>query len=114
MTQTGFPIVIRNGAASLEIGQRGFIQSGETGDMIAGNRLFELALGPVALAFCGSSDASQSLIDDLLEHHGPDGFAAAMLRARGLDWAADLLADFPDGEPAGTDPLNPQQKELFS
>ena len=80
-----------------------------------GNRLFELALGPVALAFCGSSDAaSQSLIDDLLEHHGPHGFAAAMLRARGLDWAADLLADFPDADLAGTDPLNPQQKELFS
>ena len=80
-----------------------------------GNRLFELALGPVALAFCGSSDAaSQSLIDDLIERHGPDGFTAAMLRARGLDWAADLLADFPDGQPAATDPLNPQQKELFS
>jgi len=80
-----------------------------------GNRLFELALGPVALAFCGSSDAaSQSLIDGLLEHHGPDGFPAAMLRARGLDWAADLLADFPAAQPAATDPLNPQQKELFS
>jgi type IV secretion system protein VirB4 len=80
-----------------------------------GNRLFELALGPVALAFCGSSDAaSQSLIDDLLAHHGPDGFAAAMLRARGLDWATDLLADFPDADAAGADPLTPQQKELFS
>jgi len=80
-----------------------------------GNRLFELALGPVALAFCGSSDAaSQSLIDDLLEHHGPDGFAAAMLRASGIEWAADLLADFPDAEPAAADPLNPQQQELFS
>lgn len=80
-----------------------------------GNRLFELALGPVALAFCGSSDAaSQSLIDDLLARHGPEGFAAAMLRARGLDWAADLLADFPAAEPAGTDRLNPQEKELFS
>ena len=27
----------------------------------------------------------------LLEAHGPNGFAAAWLRHRGLDWAADLI-----------------------
>lgn len=61
-----------------------------------GNRLFELALGPVALALCGASDpATQALIDDLLKAPGPDAFGAAFLRERGLAWAADLLSDFP-------------------
>ncbi|TRO91266.1 conjugal transfer protein TrbE [Glycocaulis profundi] len=60
-----------------------------------GNRLFDLALGPVALAFAAASDpASQSLIDRLLAEHGRDRFADAWLRARDLGWAADLLADF--------------------
>ena len=27
----------------------------------------------------------------MLAEHGPDGFAAAWLRHKGLDWAADLL-----------------------
>ncbi|MBD1549500.1 conjugal transfer protein TrbE [Roseibium aggregatum] len=65
-----------------------------------GNRLFELGLGPIALAFCGASDpAAQALIDHLLagngigEQAGSD-FAASFLKARGLDWAADLLTQF--------------------
>ena len=68
----------------------------------SGNRLFELGLGPVALAFCAISDRqSQALIDRILEEHGPDGFATAWLSARGLDWAAELLAEFPkdQGDP---------------
>ncbi|MEG8220986.1 conjugal transfer protein TrbE [Sphingomonas sp. HH69] len=61
-----------------------------------GNRLFELGLGPVALAFCGSSDpAAQARIDAVLAKHGRSGFAAGYLRDAGLDWAADLAADFP-------------------
>ncbi len=61
-----------------------------------GNRLFELALGPIALALCGASDPeTQSLIDRLLAEGDPDGFAAAFLEARGLAWAAALLPDFP-------------------
>lgn len=56
-----------------------------------GNRLFELGLGPVALAFCGASSAAdQALITRLLEE-GHEGFPATFLRARGLDWAADLI-----------------------
>jgi len=59
-----------------------------------GNRLFELGLGPIALALCGASDpASQALIDRVLAESGE--FAAGFLRARGLDWAADLLAQYP-------------------
>ncbi|SHL52536.1 type IV secretion system protein VirB4 [Sphingobium sp. YR657] len=79
-----------------------------------GNRLFELALGPVALAFSGSSDAAaQSLIDSILKRHGPDGFAAAFLAARGLSWATDLLPDFPGAGRPDADLYNSQQ-ELFS
>jgi type IV secretion system protein VirB4 len=64
-----------------------------------GNRLFELGLGPIALALCGASDpASQALIDQVLAEGGADRFAAGFLEARGLDWAAGLLADFPNPE----------------
>ncbi|HEX8300054.1 conjugal transfer protein TrbE [Sphingomonas sp.] len=57
-----------------------------------GNRLFDLGLGEVALAFAAaSSRTDQRRIAELLEAHGRAGFAAAWLRARGLDWAADLL-----------------------
>lgn len=61
-----------------------------------GNRLFQLGLGPVAHAFCAASDpASQALIDKVQTNNGKGAFAAHWLHARGLDWAADLLADFP-------------------
>ena len=59
-----------------------------------GNRLFELCLGPVALALCGaSSPDDQSLIDQVLAEAGPDPFAAAFLKAKGLDWAAELALE---------------------
>ncbi|MHA6767461.1 conjugal transfer protein TrbE [Sphingobium ummariense] len=65
-----------------------------------GNRLFELGLGPIALALCGSSDpAAQARIDAALAEHGRDRFTEAFLRDAGLEWAADLAADFP-GPPA--------------
>lgn len=58
-----------------------------------GNRLFELGLGEVALAFCAASaKADQLAIADLVERHGTSGFAEAWLRHRGLPWAADLIA----------------------
>jgi type IV secretion system protein TrbE len=57
-----------------------------------GNRLFELGLGEVALAFTAvSSKSDQTAIARVLAEHGRDGFAAAWLRHKGLDWAADLL-----------------------
>ena len=57
-----------------------------------GNRLFELGLGSVGLAFCAASaKTDQVAIADLLERHGPEGFAAAWLTHRGLAWAADLV-----------------------
>ncbi|HJS10170.1 conjugal transfer protein TrbE [Sphingopyxis sp.] len=61
-----------------------------------GNRLFELGLGPVALALCGASDpATQTRIDAMIADGGQADFAARFLSAAGLDWAADLLPDFP-------------------
>jgi type IV secretion system protein TrbE len=61
-----------------------------------GNRLFELGLGPVALALCATSDpATQARSDAILAEHGQRDFAARFLADAGLDWAADLLADFP-------------------
>jgi type IV secretion system protein VirB4 len=56
-----------------------------------GNRLFELGLGPVALAFCGTSAKADQLAIDELVARGTGGFAAAWLAHRGLGWAADLI-----------------------
>ena len=68
-----------------------------------GTRLFELGLGPIALALCGASDpASQARIDALIADAGLHGFAARFLTDAGLDWAASLLKDFPNAhEQAG-------------
>jgi len=64
-----------------------------------GNRLFELGLGPLALAACAaSSKTDQAAIADTLARSGPEGFAAAWLCRRGLPWAARLLD--PDFTPA--------------
>lgn len=61
-----------------------------------GNRPFELGLGPIALALCGASDpAAQTLIDRVLSEHGQNSFVFRFLGVRGLDWAAELLQQFP-------------------
>jgi type IV secretion system protein VirB4 len=58
-----------------------------------GNRLFELGLGEVALALCAASDkAAHSAINALVEEGERPRFLEAWLSARGLRWAADLLA----------------------
>lgn len=62
-----------------------------------GNRLFELGLGEVALAFAAaSSKTDQALIAELFAAHGRDGFAQAWLQARGAGWAADLARTLPE------------------
>ena len=59
-----------------------------------GNRLFELGLGEVALAFTAASAKTDQLaIAELIERHGRENFAREWLRHRGLDWAASLLPD---------------------
>ena len=57
-----------------------------------GNRLFELGLSEVALAFtAASSKTDQAAIAAIVAAEGRAGFAAAWLRGKGLDWAADML-----------------------
>jgi type IV secretion system protein VirB4 len=61
-----------------------------------GNRLFDLNLGAVALAFASAaSPQDQREIDRVLGDARALGFADAWLRHRHLDWAADLLASAP-------------------
>ena len=56
-----------------------------------GNRLFELGLGPIALAFCGASSPADQLLIDRVLAEGQSEFARRFLAARGLNWAAALL-----------------------
>jgi type IV secretion system protein TrbE len=57
-----------------------------------GNRLFELGLSEVALAFCAaSSKTDQTLIEHVLAEYGADAFVAGWLLARGLTWATELF-----------------------
>lgn len=57
-----------------------------------GNRMFELGLGEVALAFAAaSSKTDQAAIDRLLTEHGREGFVPAWLQHRGAGWAVDLI-----------------------
>ncbi len=70
-----------------------------------GNRLFELGLGEVALAFTAtSSKDDQAAITRILTEHKRDGFAAAWLAERGADWAADLIPDLTNLDPDNAAP----------
>ena len=63
------------------------------------NRLFELGLGPVALAFCAASSKSDhAAIVRLLAEHGREAFIEAWLTERDLAWAADLIPNLPNLE----------------
>ncbi|MBX7484045.1 conjugal transfer protein TrbE [Qipengyuania qiaonensis] len=80
-----------------------------------GNRLFELGLGEVALAFtAASSKTDQLTIAELIEVHGKEAFAAQWLRHRGLAWAIDLLpaSEPPSPAPDREDARLPSEKEL--
>lgn len=57
-----------------------------------GNRMFELGLGEVALAFAAaSSKTDQAAIDRLLTEHSREAFVPAWLQHRGAGWAVDLI-----------------------
>ncbi|WP_445216097.1 conjugal transfer protein TrbE [Bradyrhizobium sp. Pa8] len=61
----------------------------------AGNRLFELGLGPVALALvAASSPEDQRIIETVLSRSGPHHFAKRYLAERDLHWAANLISTF--------------------
>ena len=69
-----------------------------------------VAAGPILLAFTApSSKADQAAIADVLAAHGRDGFAAAWLRRKGLDGAAELLepAAPPDAATLSEEPAPP-------
>lgn len=62
-----------------------------------GCRLFELGLGPAALAFVGASrPEDHQAIDAVIANAGPQDFAAAWLEARGLADAASAIRRFGD------------------
>jgi type IV secretion system protein TrbE len=57
-----------------------------------GNRLFELDLGPLALAFCSASTlADHKLMDQLQREHDEVGFVIAFLRAKGFEAEAEMI-----------------------
>jgi type IV secretion system protein TrbE len=57
-----------------------------------GNRLFELGLGEIALAFAAASaKADHAMIDQVLAEHGREGFVRGWLKARDIAWACDLI-----------------------
>ena len=61
-----------------------------------GCRVFELGLGPIALAFCGaSSQQDQDTLDRVWAETEGDGFAETWLHEKGLPWAGDLLGRWP-------------------
>ncbi|ULH06440.1 conjugal transfer protein TrbE [Alcaligenes faecalis] len=74
-----------------------------------GNRVFDLGLGPVALAFAGaSSQEDHRDMDAVMAMVGKDGFAPSWLRHKGLDWAAQML-----DENGGTSPKQRPMEELL-
>lgn len=73
-----------------------------------GNRLFELGLSEVGLALCAASAKSdQTLIAQIIDEHGREGFLAAWFRARDVSWAIDLLPKVPTL-------ITPTEKEVQS
>ena len=60
---------------------------------VKGRRLFRLDLGPVGLAFAGMSSPDDQRFLDTLVGVSPGERAERILRHRGLDWAAELLAE---------------------
>jgi type IV secretion system protein TrbE len=57
-----------------------------------GNRLFELDLGPLALAICSASTLQDhKLMDQLLKDHDDVGFVTAFLRSKGFETVAEMI-----------------------
>jgi len=69
-----------------------------------GCRLFELGLGPAALAFVAASRPEDHVqMSRVLAEAGPEGFAAAWLDLRGFAAAADAVRRFTSEAHAGAD-----------
>ena len=64
-----------------------------------GNRLFDLRLGEIALAFvAASSKADQAAIAQIYAEQGRLSFVPAWLKHRGCGWAVDILPTLKDPE----------------
>ncbi len=62
----------------------------------AGNRVFDLGLGPIALSICGASSVFDlEEADRIRAETGKEEFAASWLKSCDLGWAADLLRSHP-------------------
>lgn len=76
-----------------------------------GCRLFDLSLGPVALAFAAAgTPEDQATIDRVMAETEGEGFAETWLHEKGLAWAAGLLSRWP-GRPSErpqSQPFRPQ------
>jgi type IV secretion system protein VirB4 len=61
-----------------------------------GHRLFDLGLGPIALAFVGASrPEDQRAMDRILAESPREGFLPLWFKHKGLDWAAQLAQRYP-------------------
>lgn len=64
-------------------------------DSVEGTRLFDLAIGPVGLAFSASSGVESARnAHEIYLNYGNDGFASQWLSQKGLSWAATCLEGF--------------------
>ena len=76
-----------------------------------GARVFELALGPVAMAFCGSSGpGDQKIMDEILDHSHQE-FAEAFLHKKDLSWAVDIYRQWP-GRPLSE--IEPEDRHFIA
>jgi type IV secretion system protein VirB4 len=66
-----------------------------------GNRLFDLELGPIALAFCAAGSPEDLTRIATLCADNPADFPRAWLEAKGLAWAAALLSTLDDEKDMG-------------
>ncbi|WP_291198215.1 conjugal transfer protein TrbE [Hyphomonas sp.] len=80
-----------------------------------GSRLFDLGLGPVALAFSAAgSPEDQAVIDRVMAETEGEGFAKTWLHEKGLIWAADLLSRWPDHSSADRSPSQPFRPQILA
>ena len=59
-----------------------------------GNRLFDLELGMIALAFCAAnSPEDKQVIKDIINQYGREDFLKNYLKQKDLGWAWDIIAE---------------------
>lgn len=59
-----------------------------------GNRLFDVELGPISMAFCAASrPEDKNLVKKIMEQSGRKNFLPEYLKEKGLEWAIDLYKE---------------------